>query len=291
MTQNDAVGLKVPDPPPGRQWFGRFTAEELTNEAYHAGPGVSKSHLDTIAGGSPRHYWQRYVNPERPIEVKTPALVLGDAIHAAILQPQLFETAYAAKPEGLDKRTKEGKAQWANFLEAHSDKKHISHDQFVCCINIREVIYRHPVARGLLVGGVSEHSFFTKYRETGDLVKCRADYLTGDYVIDLKSTLDASEDSFSRDATSLRYDVAVPWYMDIIADVTGQRPRKWIWLAVEKEPPYALAIYTAQDHDIVRARDTARRNFLNILQHRKANAWPDYGETIRPLELKPWAKR
>lgn len=289
MTPNDTN--KVPEPPAGREWLGQFTAEQLTNEAYHAAPGVSKSHLDTVNDGSPRHYWQRYLNPLRPVEDKTPALVLGDAIHAAILQPHLFETAYAAKPEGLDRRTKEGKATWENFLRVNHNKKHISHDDFVCCVSIRDAIYRHPVARGLLIGGVAEHSFFTKHPETGELIKCRSDYLTDEMVIDLKSTLDASEDAFSRDATNYRYDVAAPWYMDIIGDVTGRRPRKWLWLVVEKAPPYALAIYTAQDHDIVRARDTARRNFMTILQHRAANAWPDYGETIRPLVLKPWAKR
>jgi hypothetical protein len=274
-----------------RAWLGAFTAAELSNKAYHAAPGISKSHLDTIADGSPLHYWQRYVNPERPVEEKTPALILGDSIHAAILQPHLFEKQYAAKPEGLDKRTTKGKEAWEYFLRQHPGKTHISHTEYEICLGIRETIYRHPVARGLLVGGVAEHSFFHNDPETGALIKCRPDYLTADYVLDLKSTLDAGEESFGRDATNMRYDVAVPWYMDIVHAVSDFQPKRWIWLAVEKTPPYAVGIYFAQDHDIIAARDTARRNLHTILNYRKLNTWPDYGEKIRPLILKSWKKR
>jgi exodeoxyribonuclease VIII len=271
--------------------LGELTADQLTNQAYHAAPGISKSHLDTIAEGSPLHYWQRYINPDRPEENKTPALILGDAIHAAILQPALFESHYIIKPD-VDKRTKDGKAIYAAFKAASVGKTELSQAEFDCCVNIRETVYRHPVARGLLLGGVAEHSFFTKELETGELIKCRPDYLTDDYIIDVKSTLDASEDSFNYDGTKHRYDVAVPWYMDIVQAVRRRRPKKWIWLVVEKEPPYAIGIYFAQEHDIIRARDTARRNFLTIIQHRRQNFWPDYGESaMRPFTPRAWGKR
>lgn len=279
--------------PGGREWLGEFTAAELSNEAYHAAPGISKSHLDTIDGGSPLHYWQAHVNPERPYEERTPALVLGDSVHAAVLQPHLFETRYAAKPEGLDRRRTKDKEIWEHFLRQHPGKTHLSHDEYQVCLRIRDAIQKHPIARGLLQGGKAEHSFFTHDPETGALIKCRPDYLTDDYVLDVKSTLDASEDSFSRDATNLRYDVAAPWYLDIIGQVTGRsrRSSKWIWLAVEKKEPFALAIYYCQEHDIIAARDTARRNLHTILKHRQLNTWPDYGDKIRPLNLKPWKRR
>lgn len=305
MTSNDKAGLNntvatisgtalvVPDPrlPVGRAaWIAEFTADELSNELYHEVPGISKSHLDTIADGSPRHYWQRYLNPERPIEDKTPALVLGDAIHAAVLQPTLFEKRFAIKPD-CDCRTKDGKAIYEAFLRANVGKVVLSQGDFECCINIREAVYRHPVARGLLVGGVAEHSFFAKEPETGELIKCRVDYLADDYIIDLKSTLDAGEDSFNYDGTKYRYDVAVPWYMDVVYAVRRRQPKKWMWLVVEKSAPYAIGIYYAQQQDIIRARDTARRNFMTIIQHRRANYWPDYGETIRPFVPRAWGKR
>lgn len=291
MTPNDSnAPLQVGDAP--REWLGRFTADELTNEDYHEAPGVSKSHLDIIDGSSPRHYWQRYLNPERPVEEPTDALRVGNAIHAAILQPNLFESRYAAAPK-VDKRTTIGKEAYAAFKRGSVGKEELSAIEFKLCLEMRDAVHAHPVARGLLMHGTAEHSFFCTHAETGELIKCRTDYVTddGDMVVDLKSTTDASPHSFARDAGNYRYDLAPPWYFDVIGAVTGRTPRNWVWLAVEKEPPYAIGIYYAQKHDIIRARDTARRNFLQILHHRRLNAWPDYGEVVRPLEMPAYIKR
>jgi hypothetical protein len=270
----------------------RFTDDELSNDEYHAAPGISKSHLDVIADSSPRHYWQAYLNPAAPIREPTEALHMGRAIHTAVLQPELLERDYVEWC-GADKRTREGKALWAEFQQAQGDRLQISANEMEICRRIRESFGKHPVAKGFLVRGKAENSFFARHAETGALIKCRPDYITddGEIVVDVKTTADANPLAFGRDATNYRYDVAVPWYFDIIEAVTGRAPKKWIWLAVEKTPPYAVGIYYARTRDIVRARDTARRNLLQILHHRQLGAWPDYGDVVRPLELSPWIKR
>jgi exodeoxyribonuclease VIII len=283
----------VPHKAGKREWLGRFTAKELTNDAYHEAPGVSKSHLDVIASSSAKHYWAQYVDPLRVTAEKTPALRVGNAIHSAILEPDLFASKYFPKPE-CDRRTIDGKAIYANYLREKGDREEISPKEYDCCIQIRDAVYAHKIAPGLLSKGTNEHSFFCHEPETGELIKCRTDYFhdDGEIVVDLKSTLNAAPWEFGRDATNYRYDVAVPWYFDVIHGVTGQRPRNWVWLAVEKEPPYAIGIYYAQKQDIMRARDTARRNFLEIVRQRKLATWDDYGAAeVRPLELMPWVKR
>lgn len=275
-----------------RPWSGRFTADELDNDAYHAAPGVSKTHLDVIASGSPKHYWQQYINPNRPIKHATDALRVGNAIHSAILEPDLFKEHYARKPE-CDRRYKEGKAVYAEFLRTIGTREELADDEYQLCLNIRDAVYKHKIARGLLANGTAEHAFFCNERETGELIKCRTDYFAndGDMVVDVKTTLDASPIEFGRDATNYRYDLAPPWYFDVISEVTGQRPRHWVWLVVEKTEPYAIGLYYAQKQDIARARDTARRNFLEIVKQRQLGTWNDYGAEVRPLELMPWAKR
>jgi hypothetical protein len=276
-----------------REWLGRFAADELANDDYHAAPGVSKSHLDVIGSSSAKHYWAQYVDPMRITPEKTPALRLGHAIHAAILEPDLFASKYLVKPE-CDRRTLVGKQIYAEYLREKGDREEISPTEYDVCLKIRDAVYAHKLAPGLLSKGTNEHSFFCHERETGELIKCRTDYFhdDGETVVDLKSTLNAAPFEFGRDATKLRYDIAVPWYFDVIRGVTGQQPRNWVWLAVEKEHPFAIGIYYAQKHDIIRARDTARRNFLEIVRQRKLGTWCDYGETgVLPLELMAWAKR
>lgn len=275
-----------------RSWIGRFTADELSNADYHAAPGVSKTHLDLIATKSPRHYWQKYLNPDRPAVEPTDALRVGNAIHCAILQPDLFESEYAAKPE-CDRRTREGKALYAEFLQRKGNRTELSPLEYEWCIEMRDSVQRHAKARGLLRGGVPEQSFFVNEPETGELIKCRPDYFhnDGDLVVDFKSAIDAHWDRFGKDAFKYRYDVAVPWYCDIIKMVTGHMPRNWVWIAVEKEPPYAVGIYFAQKHDVIRARDVARQNFLEIIRQRRLGTWVDYADEVRPLVFPGWAKR
>lgn len=275
-----------------RPWIGRFTADELSNDAYHEAPGISKSHLDCIAFGSGKHYWQRYVNPDRPPFHRTPALRVGNAVHTAILQPDLFESLYAAKPE-CDRRTVAGKAIYAAFLERKGSREELSPSEYDWCLGMRDAVHRHRIARGLLCKGTAEHSFFAKEPETGELVKCRTDYLHDDaeMVVDIKTTMDAHPDSFGKSATDFLYDLAVPWYYDVLLQVIGQTPRNWVWIAIEKEEPYAMGIYYAQKQDINRARDTCRRLFREILEQRRLATWEDYGAKVLPLILKPWAKR
>jgi hypothetical protein len=56
---------------------GRYT--DIDNEAYHFGPGISKSHLDVVAH-SPRLYWAKYIDPNCETVERTPgsAMMAGD---------------------------------------------------------------------------------------------------------------------------------------------------------------------------------------------------------------------
>ncbi len=86
-------------------------------EEYHAGPGVSKSDLDLIAR-SPAHYRAQKAAPREA----TPAMIIGSAFHTATLEPEKFDLEFAVAPEGIDRRTKAGKEEWAAFEAASAGK-------------------------------------------------------------------------------------------------------------------------------------------------------------------------
>lgn len=265
---------------------------EIDNDSYHAGPGISSSHLHTWADGSPLHYWHKYLNPDREPEVETDAKRLGHAVHAAVLEPDLFESKYLVTPN-FNRRTKDGRALYEEFLQENKDKNIITPEDKEICLAIRDRVYRHPTARGLLSGGKAEQSFYTRDAETGELIKCRFDYLqdSGFAAIDVKSTISASPEAFGRQVGNLRYDVSAAWYLDILQQLYGDTPEHWIWLAFEKEPPYAIGIYYAESDMLQRALATARRDFMGIVQHRRMNYWPDWGAEVMPLKLAAWVKR
>lgn len=265
---------------------------EMTNDEYHAGPGVSKSHLDVIAGSSPLHYWHKYLNPDRERSTPTPDMQLGTCIHAAILEPDLLGSTCVANP-GIERRSNAGKAEYAAFCAEHAGKIILDDEGYQAVLQVRDAVQRHPIARGLLTGGKPEQTFFALDPEHGELAKCRFDWLRdcGDFALDVKSTKDASPEGFGKSVASFRYDLQPPWYFDVLDILYGEVPKSWVFLAVEKVPPYAIGIYFITPEQMAVARETARRDFARIVQHKRLDHWPDYGSEILPLELPKWMKR
>jgi exodeoxyribonuclease VIII len=265
---------------------------DISNDDYHAGPGVSKSHLDVVAEKSMLHYWQMYVNPNRPAQQAKDHFVIGQATHAAILEPDLFTSEFVESPS-FNMRTKDGKQMFANFVEENPGKQILHPEDYKMCLDIRDAVYRHPVAPGLLKNGKTEQSFYVVDQETGELIKCRFDFLQdgGAIALDLKTTKDASPRGFAKDAANYRYDIAPAWYFDVLRQLYGEVPKHWVWLAIEKVEPFALGIYYAKPEDIMRAHETARRDFNRIVIAKKEESWPDYGTEALPLEFPGWMKR
>jgi len=170
---------------------------------------ISKSGLDLIHK-SPLHYWERYLNPAAQ-ERKTPALILGSAVHCAVLEPGEFGKRYAIAPE-VDRRTKEGKEIMANFEASIEGLEVISKADSVICERIMEAINKHDEA-SLLMSKITE---VEKVIEVEDM-KCRPDAIIEplNLIIDLKTTDDASQRTFGRSALKYRYDVQAAFYIDL----------------------------------------------------------------------------
>lgn len=264
---------------------------EQTNDEYHSGPGISKSHLDAIAGASPKHYWQKYINPERERQEPTAAMIMGSAVHAAILEPDLFPTEVIESPE-FDRRTKVGKAEYEAFQAANKGRIVLAPEDYATCLAIRDAVHTHPVAAGLLQGGRAEQSFYAIDAETGELIKCRTDYMhdSGAMIVDVKTTEDASPNGFGKSAANFRYPIQTAWYNGVLDAAFGEHPENWVFLAVEKKPPYAVGLYFMEPDILARAEIAARRDFLRIVEHRRSGEWPDYGMQPMPLALPGWSK-
>jgi exodeoxyribonuclease VIII len=267
---------------------------EMTNDKYHAAPGVSKSHLDYVADNGLRKYWHRYLAPEgqRIIDKETPAKVLGSAIHCAVLQPDLLRQMYVANP-GIDRRSNAGKAEYAAFEAENKGKTILSDDDFQTALAIRDAVLRDDVARGLLAGCDTEQPVFAIDPETGELVKCQLDAVNwgSALVVDVKSTDDASERGFGKSAHNYRYDWQCGWYHDVLVTAFGEPFKAWVFLAVEKTYPYEIVPYMAQPHQIERGRVQAREQFMRIARARQTGHWPGHGGNgVMMLEMPEWRR-
>src|SRR5690606_25250598 len=139
----------------------------MTNDEYHAAPGISNSHLTDISR-TPAYYYAKRLDPNREPEEVTEAKLIGTATHAAILEPDLFESRFVAAPEGIDRRTKADKEAYEAYKAEALGKVILPAKGYKKCLAMRDAVYRHPVAKKFLSHGQSEQTFFATDPETGE---------------------------------------------------------------------------------------------------------------------------
>lgn len=276
--------------------IGKFA--DMTNADYHAHPAVGSSGIKELQR-SPLHYWAKYLNPARDAKEPTPAMKIGTAWHAAIFEPEKFMADYVVIPAGLDRRTKEGKALWQELVD--SGREPLSADEYERIAVMRANAADHPVTRIVFGqdGGAAEVSFFWIDPATGVNCKIRPDYYVPPcdmfphgLIVDGKTGEDMSADGFAKYAWNWDCHIQAAFYCDGFKHVHGtSAPPAFMWLAQEKEAPYATAYYAAAADFIEFGRQKYRR-LLGLLGDCAANDnWPGYPQTVQALELPAWAAK
>lgn len=263
----------------------------MTNEAYHGDTTkISKSGLDLI-NRSPYHYWDKYLNLDKPPISTTPALEIGTAVHSCVLEPDDFDRLYVVSPK-FDKRTKAGKEGYEEFLAQVVAKKQrlIDADDYETCMRMRDAVWKHPAAKILLNEGDAEQTYYFDEFQTDAPCKMRPDFISSQGVIvDLKTTENASPAGFGSSAFNYRYHVQAAFYLDGYLQSTGEMMESFIFIAVEKSRPNAVGVYMVDDDIVHLGRTAYLRNLETYMECLETGKWPAYGEAIRPLQLPAWA--
>ena len=241
----------------------------ITEAEYNAAPGVRRSALFNMAK-SPAHYKWAMDHPQ----ADSPALLLGRAVHCAVLQPEIFDSCYAVAPSA-NKSTKEGRRIWETFMVDKGDKEVITQADYEKCMGIRESIMAHPVA-SVLLEGKHETSYFWKDDLTGIDCKIRTDAETeiGETlaIVDVKTCADASTQTFMKEAVKHGYDLQAGMYTEGVTANTG-RECAFIFIAVEKTPPYAVNVLAADNYFILRGKDLFREYLGKVAECEKTGNW------------------
>lgn len=258
---------------------------------YHAVPALGASGLRKLAR-SPRHYFAATLDPDRPPSDPTPAMRAGTLAHCAILEPDTLAARYIVRPDGLDGRTKEGKA-W--LADVQPGVEVITAEQMLTATRQAASVRALPDVAALLAKGHAEVSAFWLDSETGEPCKCRPDWVApaGDGVIllDVKTTQDASPDGFPRSIANFGYHLQAAWYSDGFERASGLRVLGFVFAAVESDYPHAAAAYMLDDESLGTARAENRRLLECYEACKSANDWPGYPTDIGILSLPAWARR
>jgi len=251
-------------------------ASDIPNIGYHSSPGLSSSGLAKLAQ-SPAHYQAYKSNPIEP----TSAMQLGTAIHALVLEGGRG----ILKAPGSTRSTN----LYKDFAKANPGSVLLLEDEYERASRASDAVMKHPVAQALLKNGKAEQSAFWADPETQVLCKCRPDYLRDDgIVIDLKSTMDASEAEFQRAITARKYHWQSAWYLDGLSLVLGKKLTEFVHVVVETQAPFGVAIYALDDGALDKAREDIKKILQIYAECLHTGNWPAYVAEIKNLSLRHW---
>ncbi|EAZ6976544.1 exonuclease VIII, partial [Salmonella enterica] len=153
---------------------------DIPNEAYHAGPGVSKSQLDDIADTPAIYLWRK----NAPVDTeKTKSLDTGTAFHCRILEPEEFSKRFIIAPE-FNRRTSAGKEEEKTFLEecARTGRTVLTAEEGRKIELMYQSVMALPLGQWLVESaGYAESSVYWEDPETGILCRCRPDKIIPEF--------------------------------------------------------------------------------------------------------------
>lgn len=181
-----------------------------------------------------------------PVE-DSPILTFGRAMHCFVLEgADIFWNEFAVSPK-FDRRTKEGKAGSVKFEADNFGKSIINEEEYAMIKDMARAVLSHPTARELLVDGCAEQTAIWIDEETGIRCKCRPDLVPhGDHgtLVDLKGMAGVAPHEFTRSVVAHGYARQAGMYAEGVYQVTGKIIDIFAFIAVEKEPPYRVEVYT-----------------------------------------------
>ncbi|WP_439030263.1 PD-(D/E)XK nuclease-like domain-containing protein [Gordonia terrae] len=248
---------------------------DVPEDVYHGDPGsISSSQARTIlkpGGPALMRYAPRKEKREWDYGHVAHELILGKGSGIEVV-------------DAPDWRTKAAKEKAAEARAA--GRVPILREKFEQAERLRDAVLAHPDASVVFETGVPEQSIYAHDPETGVRLRCRPDWHTGIAFADLKTTKDAA--NFEKSVREYGYHQQEAFYRDVAA-LAGIEIGPFVFVAVEKEPPYLTAVVelSAEDVDLGRRLNRAA---IDLYAHcRRTDTWPGLPAGVRTITLPPWA--
>lgn len=259
---------------------------EMSNEEYQADP---------VPGGSLSHSGARKLLECPAIyrhwadggSARTRAFDLGHAVHKLVLGAGADLVVIEA--DGFQTKAAREKRD-----EAHAAGKtpilRPEHSEAVCMANS---VVGHPLAAALFSNGRPEQSLF--WRDGDVWLRGRLDWLPNQYVgrrlivPDLKSTKSANPDYLRKALYDYGYFQQAAWYLDAVTALELGEDPAFVFVFVEKAPPYLVTICEPDADALMYGRAQNHKAIDLYRECRAAGRWPGYADDVVPLALPGWA--
>jgi hypothetical protein len=255
-------------------------------DEYCAWKAVNNTLLEIIAEYTPAHAKAYLDTPPK----ETDALRIGHALHTKVLEPDKFKERYAIRPT-CDRRTKEGKAVYEDFLKTLNGKAELTESEVAELEIMDKKLKSKGFVHNYVEKGQAEVCIVWQDARTDLLCKARLDYLQQrlNCIIDLKSTIKtAGYDHVSAAIARFGYAQQGAWYCDGLKTLTGEMP-DFVFMFLEKKPPYECRAWQLADRDIIAGRKAYRRAMTIYADCVKTDTWPGWPDTVDIITMPEWA--
>jgi len=248
---------------------------------YEALPGVRISRL--LAGRrSPLHLRHALSAPD----CGTDATRFGTAVHLAAFEEAQFRAQVCASHWNL--HTNAGRAERDAWLAGRPGRIVLSPADYARARATAASIEETTTGRELLKEpALAEAALTWTDATTGVACKGRLDRMLGwhgeTWVLDLKTCRDAGEYSFRYAVEDYGYHARAAFYLDGLDAAMDKRQRRFCWIAVESDPPHAVAFWEPSDALLQAGRELYGRLLGWYKRGLETGVWPGYPDGPEPL--------
>lgn len=250
---------------------------QLTEKEYNSIDAVRNSQLGLIEKS-----WETF----KIGQDETDSMIFGSAFHQYILEENTFWNNFIVAPK-FDGRSTEGKAIKKQLEEqAQKGKKILKSDDYDTIVKMKTSLLNHPMAKNILNKSENEGAYTAEIN--GVQCKAKLDLENQGIFFDLKTTDDATYNGFRKSIGKYRYDRQAAFYGDV-AKANGIEFKAFVFVAIEKKPPFAVACWMIDEDSIALGRES----YLKILDKYKYHsnnpeAFQGISKTIQPISAPNW---
>lgn len=219
---------------------------------------------------------------------ETPALIFGRALHSALFEPNDFKKSYVVAPEGIDRRTKEGKAWYAT----NSDVTVLTHDNMIDINKMIESVESHPLYNDMFFNNLIVETpiiWSNEFRMKADGMLAPCDQYPNGLIIDLKSTINASNREFINQSIKLGYHIQAAHYATgFMQHFETTHPPEFVFIAVEKSAPYLCQYFQIDDELLNIGFEIVDDLIVKIRHAQETGIWSGYSDAMQTMTAPNW---
>lgn len=248
----------------------------ISNADYHASEGLNASTIKAFARMTPKramaHLSRGYTSD---------AMALGTLVHSAVLEPDTLDQYAMIDGDGRTKIIKDAKA-----AALERGQTVVTKAQWDTAMRLQEAAHSHSIVADLLSEGAPEVSVYADV--DGMRMRSREDWMRDEFIVDIKTTQDASPEEFSKSAWNFGYHIQAYHYLRMREALGGNA--RFLFVCLETVEPYDVAVYEPDENMIGQGRRDWLRGVSAYRTAQESGEYAGHPVEVQTLELPRWAR-